>query len=285
MLLQRIQMKNIIYGLCLLCACMFSVYGEVVAGIALRVNGYAITLYEIQNLQKQLNISRQEAVDMLINERLKDDEIERFKINIDDFKVDEEITMIAANMNLSKEQLLTQVTRDMTLQEYRSQIKKQLQTRELMQRILSSNVSISSEDELLSYYTKHKKEFLIPSQMRVVRYFAQNDNDLQKAIASPKKNVQGVQKFNETIALSSLNPQIAQVFMNTPNNEFTPVLATGGNGFVSFLIKERLGEDLLDFEEAKPLIQQKIIAHKEQSVISEHFNKMRSSANIVTLRE
>ncbi len=97
--------------------------------------------------------------------------------------------------------------------------------------------------------------------------------------------MQGVQKFNETISLSSLNPQIAQVFMNTPNNEFTPVLATGGNGFVSFLIKERLGENLLDFEEAKPLIQQKIIAHKEQSVISEHFNKIRSSANIVTLRE
>ncbi len=283
MLLQRIQMKAIVYVL-LICAGV-GLYAEVVAGVALRVNGYAITLYEIEKTQKELRISKQEAIDILINERLRDDEIERFKISVDDFKVDEEIAHIAANMNLSKEQLLAKVTKDMSLQEYRAQIKKQIQTRDLMQRILASNVNISSEEELLSYYTRNKKEFMVPSSVRVVRYLAQSDDELQKAIAAPNKNIKGVQKFNETITLSSLSPQIAQVFLSTPNNEFTPVLATGGNGFVCFLIKERLGESLLDFEEAKPIINQKIMAHKEQSIIAEHFNKIRSSANIVTLRE
>ncbi|WP_334082799.1 peptidylprolyl isomerase [Helicobacter typhlonius] len=276
-------MKAIVYVL-LICAGV-GLYAEVVAGVALRVNGYAITLYEIEKTQKELRISKQEAIDILINERLRDDEIERFKISVDDFKVDEEIAHIAANMNLSKEQLLAKVTKDMSLQEYRAQIKKQIQTRELMQRILASNVNISSEEELLSYYTRNKKEFMVPSSVRVVRYLAQSDDELQKAIAAPNKNIKGVQKFNETITLSSLSPQIAQVFLSTPNNEFTPVLATGGNGFVCFLIKERLGESLLDFEEAKPIINQKIMAHKEQSIIAEHFNKIRSSANIVTLRE
>lgn len=283
MLLQRIQMKVIVYVL-LICAGV-GLYAEVVAGVALRVNGYAITLYEIEKTQKELRISKQEAIDILINERLRDDEIERFKISVDDFKVDEEIAHIAANMNLSKEQLLAKVTKDMSLQEYRAQIKKQIQTRDLMQRILASNVNISSEEELLNYYTRNKKEFMVPSSVRVVRYLAQSDDELQKAIAAPNKNIKGVQKFNETITLSSLSPQIAQVFLSTPNNEFTPVLATGGNGFVCFLIKERLGESLLDFEEAKPIINQKIMAHKEQSIIAEHFNKIRSSANIVTLRE
>ena len=283
MLLQRIQMKAIVYVL-LICAGV-GLYAEVVAGVALRVNGYAITLYEIEKTQKELRISKQEAIDILINERLRDDEIERFKISVDDFKVDEEIAHIAANMNLSKEQLLAKVTKDMSLQEYRAQIKKQIQTRDLMQRILASNVNISSEEELLNYYTRNKKEFMVPSSVRVVRYLAQSDDELQKAIAAPNKNIKGVQKFNETITLSSLSPQIAQVFLSTPNNEFTPVLATGGNGFVCFLIKERLGESLLDFEEAKPIINQKIMAHKEQSIIAEHFNKIRSSANIVTLRD
>ncbi|TLD78784.1 peptidylprolyl isomerase [Helicobacter typhlonius] len=276
-------MKAIVYVL-LICAGV-GLYAEVVAGVALRVNGYAITLYEIEKTQKELRISKQEAIDILINERLRDDEIERFKISVDDFKVDEEIAHIAANMNLSKEQLLAKVTKDMSLQEYRAQIKKQIQTRDLMQRILASNVNISSEEELLNYYTRNKKEFMVPSSVRVVRYLAQSDDELQKAIAAPNKNIKGVQKFNETITLSSLSPQIAQVFLSTPNNEFTPVLATGGNGFVCFLIKERLGESLLDFEEAKPIINQKIMAHKEQSIIAEHFNKIRSSANIVTLRE
>ena len=269
-------MKFVIYGF-MLCVCVASIYAEIVAGVALRVNGHAITLYEIQSLQAQRKISRQAAIDFLINERLKDD-IERFKINVDDFKIDEEIALIAANANLSKERLLSKVTREgMSLQEYRAEVKKQLQTKELMQRILASNISISSEEELLKYYTHHKSEFMVPSQVSVVRYLAQNEADLE--------SVQGVQKFNETIALSSLTPQIAQIFIHTPNNEFTPVLTTGGNGYVSFLIKERLGEKILNFEEAKGLVSQKIMAQKEQSIIKEHFNKIRSSANIITLRE
>ncbi|WP_334096101.1 peptidylprolyl isomerase [Helicobacter typhlonius] len=276
-------MKKII---CFLCLCVLVSQAEIIAGVAIRVNGHAITLSEIAKLQTQMKISKKAAIDMLINERLKDDEIERFKISIDEFKIDEEISQIAANANLSKDALLAEVTRDgTTLQEYRNKIKKQLQTKELMQRILASNISISSEDELLSYYTKHKKEFLLPSSVRVVRYTAQNEGNLQNAIQSPKATIQGVQKINETISLSSLSPQIAQVFLNTPNNEFTPVLTTGGNGFVSFLVKERLGEKAISFDEAKPLINQKIMAQKEQSIITEHFNKIRSSANIITLRE
>lgn len=276
-------MKKII---CFLCFSALMLQAEIVAGVAIRVNGHAITLNEIAKLQAQMKISKKAAIDMLINERLKDDEIERFKISVDEFKIDEEISQIAANANMSKDALLTKATRDgTTLQEYRNSIKKQLQTKELMQRILASNINISSEDELLSYYTKHKKEFMLPSSVRVVRYMAHNEGDLQKAIHSPKAQIQGVQKANETISLSSLSPQIAQVFLHTPNNEFTPVLTTGGNGFVSFLVKERLGEKMISFEEAKPLINQKIMAQKEQSIITEHFNKIRSSANIVTLRE
>ena len=276
-------MKKII---CFLCLCVLVSQAEIIAGVAILVNGHAITLSEISILQTQMKISKKAAIDMLINERLKDDEIERFKISIDEFKIDEEISQISANANLSKNALLTKVTRDgTTLQEYRNKIKKQLQAKELMQRILASNISISSEDELLSYYTKHKKEFLLPSSVRVVRYTAQNESNLQNAIQSPKATIQGVQKINETISLSSLSPQIAQVFLNTPNNEFTPVLTTGGNGFVSFLVKERLGEKAISFDEAKPLINQKIMAQKEQSIITEHFNKIRSSANIITLRE
>ena len=52
MLLQRIQMKAIVYVL-LICAGV-GLYAEVVAGVALRVNGYAITLYEIEKTQKNL---------------------------------------------------------------------------------------------------------------------------------------------------------------------------------------------------------------------------------------
>lgn len=273
--------------LLIICAILaLNAKAELVAGVAMRINGHAITLHEISALQHKLKISKSAAIDMLINERLKDDEIERFKISVEDFKIDEEIALLAANANLSKEAFLNKITKNgVSLQHYRNQIKKQIQTRELMQRIIASNISISSEEELLSYYTKHKNEFAIPQSVRVVRYIANKDEDIQRAIANPNKSIKGVSKFNETIALSSLTPQIAQVFVATPKNSFTPVLTTGGNGFVSFLIKEKLGSKPIGFEEAKPAIQQKLMAQKEQSIITEHFNKVRSSANIITLRE
>lgn len=279
-------MKKITFILStLLCLFTFA-FSEIIAGVAIRVNGRSITLNEIAQTQKTLKTSKQTAIDHLINERLKDDEIERFKINIDEFKIDEEIALIAANANLSKEKLLSEVSKEgLSLQEYRSKIKKQLQTRELMQRIISSNISISNEDELLAYYTKHKKEFAIPSQVNVVRYSSTSDSLLQQAIQSPKQNIKGVQKSSESIAIASLTPQVAQVFINTPNHTFTPVLTTGSNNLVSFYIKNRSGEKVMSYEEAKPIINQKIMARKEQSIITEHFNKLRSSADIITLRE
>ena len=91
-------------------------------------------------------------------------------------------------------------------------------------------------------------------------------------------------KINETISLSSLSPQIAQVFLHMLNNEFTPVLITGCNVPLSFLVKGAwANRKAISFDEAKPLINQKIMAQKEQSIIAEHFTC--SSANIITLRE
>lgn len=279
-------MRKIIF-ICstLLCLSTFA-FSEIIAGIAIRVNGRPITLNEIAQTQKTLKISKQAAIDHLINERLKDDEIERFKIKIDEFKIDEEIALIAASANLSKEKFLSKVDKEgFGLQEYRSKIKKQLQTRELMQRIISSNISISNENELLDYYTKHKKEFAIPSQINVVRYSASSDSLLQQAIQSPKQNIKGVQKSSENIIVASLTPQVAQVFINTPDHTFTPVLTTGNNNLVSFYIKNRSGEKIMNYEEARSIINQKIIARKEQSIIAEHFNRLRSNADIITLRE
>lgn len=270
----------------ILLLCLVNAYAEVVAGVAIRVNGHAITMYEIKQIQQELNLSRQAAIDFLINERLKDDEIERFKISIDDFKIEEEIENIALSMNLSKEAFLRKLDREnIDYKEYKNNIKKQMQSRELMQKILQSNISITSEEELFSYYNANKSSFSMPSEIKVTRYFSASESSLQQAIKSPKKNYKDVEKIDESISMSALSPQIAQVFISTPNNKFTPVLSAGGSGFVSFFIKNKIGGKILSFEEAKGLINQKIMQQKEQNILTEHFNKIRSSASIVTLRE
>lgn len=262
------------------------VASDVIAGVAVRVNGHAITLHEIEKMQKTMKVDRQQAIDLLINERLKDDEIERFKIGIDEFKIDDEIGRIASNNGINKSALIAQLAREgVSYQAYRADLKKQLQTRELMQKILASNVNITDESELFAYYNAHKKDFEVPSSVKVMRYSTSSDALLQKAMKDPKKNIEGVQKQEETINMHILSPQIAQVFVTTPKGDFTPVLNAGNNVLVSFLVLEKLGEKLMSYEEAKPMVNQRVMAQKEQSIIKEHFAKIRASAKIVYLRE
>ena len=262
------------------------VASDVIAGVAVRVNGHAITLHEIEKMQKTMKVDRQQAIDLLINERLKDDEIERFKIGIDEFKIDDEIVRIASSNGINKSALIAQLAREgVSYQAYRADLKKQLQTRELMQKILASNVNITDESELFAYYNAHKKDFEVPSSVKVMRYSTSSDALLQKAMKDPKKNIEGVQKQEETINMHILSPQIAQVFVTTPKGDFTPVLNAGNNVLVSFLVLEKLGEKLMSYEEAKPMVNQRVMAQKEQSIIKEHFAKIRASAKIVYLRE
>lgn len=262
------------------------VASDVIAGVAVRVNGHAITLHEIEKMQKTMKVDRQQAIDLLINERLKDDEIERFKIGIDEFKIDDEIGRIASSNGINKSALIAQLAREgVSYQAYRADLKKQLQTRELMQKILASNVNITDESELFAYYNAHKKDFEVPSSVKVMRYSTSSDALLQKAMKDPKKNIEGVQKQEETINMHILSPQIAQVFVTTPKGDFTPVLNAGNNVLVSFLVLEKLGEKLMSYEEAKSMVNQRVMAQKEQSIIKEHFAKIRASAKIVYLRE
>ena len=262
------------------------VASDVIAGVAVRVYGHAITLHEIEKMQKTMKVDRQQAIDLLINERLKDDEIERFKIGIDEFKIDDEIGRIASSNGINKSALIAQLAREgVSYQAYRADLKKQLQTRELMQKILASNVNITDESELFAYYNAHKKDFEVPSSVKVMRYSTSSDALLQKAMKDPKKNIEGVQKQEETINMHILSPQIAQVFVTTPKGDFTPVLNAGNNVLVSFLVLEKLGEKLMSYEEAKPMVNQRVMAQKEQSIIKEHFAKIRASAKIVYLRE
>lgn len=262
------------------------VASDVIAGVAVRVNGHAITLHEIEKMQKTMKVDRQQAIDLLINERLKDDEIERFKIGIDEFKIDDEIGRIASSNGINKSALIAQLAREgVSYQAYRADLKKQLQTRELMQKILASNVNITDESELFAYYNAHKKDFEVPSSVKVMRYSTSSNALLQKAMKDPKKNIEGVQKQEETINMHILSPQIAQVFVTTPKGDFTPVLNAGNNVLVSFLVLEKLGEKLMSYEEAKPMVNQRVMAQKEQSIIKEHFAKIRASAKIVYLRE
>ncbi|WP_120802846.1 SurA protein [Helicobacter pylori] len=258
---------------------------KVVGGISLLVNGSPITLYQIQEEQKKFKVSKAQARDRLIAERIKNQEIERLKIHVDDDKLDQEMAMMAQQQGMDLDHFKQMLMAEGHYKLYRDQLKEHLEMQELLRNILLTNVDTSSETKMREYYNKHKEQFSIPTEIETVRYTSTNQEDLERAMADPNLEIPGVSKANEKIEMKTLNPQIAQVFISHEQGSFTPVMNGGGGQFITFYIKEKKGKNEVSFSQAKQFIAQKLVEESKDKILEEHFEKLRVKSRIVMIRE
>ncbi|MGL2625149.1 SurA protein [Helicobacter pylori] len=258
---------------------------KVVGGISLLVNGSPITLYQIQEEQEKSKVSKAQAKDRLIAERIKNQEIERLKIHVDDDKLDQEMAMMAQQQGMDLDHFKQMLMAEGHYKLYRDQLKEHLEMQELLRNILLTNVDTSSETKMREYYNKHKEQFSIPTEIETVRYTSTNQEDLERAMADPNLEVPGVSKANEKIEMKTLNPQIAQVFISHEQGSFTPVMNGGGGQFITFYIKEKKGKNEVSFSQAKQFIAQKLVEESKDKILEEHFEKLRVKSRIVMIRE
>ncbi|WRC36599.1 SurA protein [Helicobacter pylori] len=258
---------------------------KVVGGISLLVNGSPITLYQIQEEQKKSKVSKAQAMDRLIAERIKNQEIERLKIHVDDDKLDQEMAMMAQQQGMDLDHFKQMLMTEGHYKLYRDQLKEHLEMQELLRNILLTNVDTSSETKMREYYNKHKEQFSIPTEIETVRYTSTNQEDLERAMADPNLEIPGVSKANEKIEMKTLNPQIAQVFISHEQGSFTPVMNGGGGQFITFYIKEKKGKNEVSFSQAKQFIAQKLVEESKDKILEEHFEKLRVKSRIVMIRE
>ncbi|MDU9727061.1 SurA protein [Helicobacter pylori] len=258
---------------------------NVVGGISLLVNGSPITLYQIQEEQKKSKVSKAQARDRLIAERIKNQEIERLKIHVDDDKLDQEMAMMAQQQGMDLDYFKQMLMAEGHYKLYRDQLKEHLEMQELLRNILLTNVDTSSETKMREYYNKHKEQFSIPTEIETVRYTSTNQEDLERAMADPNLEIPGVSKANEKIEMKTLNPQIAQVFISHEQGSFTPVMNGGGGQFITFYIKEKKGKNEVSFSQAKQFIAQKLVEESKDKILEEHFEKLRVKSRIVMIRE
>ncbi|WRG80435.1 SurA protein [Helicobacter pylori] len=258
---------------------------KVVGGISLLVNGSPITLYQIQEEQEKSKVSKAQARDHLIAERIKNQEIERLKIHVDDDKLDQEMAMMAQQQGMDLDHFKQMLMAEGHYKLYRDQLKEHLEMQELLRNILLTNVDTSSETKMREYYNKHKEQFSIPTEIETVRYTSTNQEDLERAMADPNLEIPGVSKANEKIEMKTLNPQIAQVFISHEQGSFTPVMNGGGGQFITFYIKEKKGKNEVSFSQAKQFIAQKLVEESKDKILEEHFEKLRVKSRIVMIRE
>ena len=258
---------------------------NVIDGIAIKVDSNIITLFEIAELQKSKKITRQKAIDELINEKLRENEIRRLNINVDDSRLNDEMNSIALANKITRAELENAlVAQKIKIDDYKKELKNHIINRELMSKILQTNSSLASESDLMAFYEKNKSDFAIPTKLKVTSYTANSDIELQKFLQNPMMLNPNVQSKDEEIDIRTLPLQVMGVFLETPEKRFTPVL-NSGNTLIVFFIKEKGGKEILPFESAKSMVMQKYSQARESEILNEYFAKIKANTRIEIVRE
>ncbi|WP_170126763.1 peptidyl-prolyl cis-trans isomerase [Helicobacter brantae] len=263
---------------------VFLVAQNVVDGIAFKVNNYPVTLYELQSLEQTQKLSPKQAKEQLILKVIKMQEIERLQIIADETMIDQQIQAAATMKGISRDEFVANmIGSGYSYEELRAFYKEYIQNELLTQRILSTNLKIVDEKELKKFYDTHQKDFTLPKEVVVIQYASNNEKLLAQAMNSPLMQIRGVEKREEKIALGNINPQIAQLFADTPKGEFTQILNNGG-AVLAFYIKDKIGSTTLPYEQIKPMIMQKIVYERKDLILKEYFERLVSSAIITNVR-
>lgn len=257
---------------------------NIVDGIAFKVNNYPVTMYELQSLQKSKNISAKQAREELILKVIKMQEAQRLQIIADETMIDEQIQAAATMKGISRDEFVANmIGSGYSYEELRMFYKEYIQNELLTQKILSTNLKIVDEKELKKFYDTHQKDFTLPKEVVVIQYASNNDKLLAQAMNNPLMQIRGVEKREEKITLNNINPQIAQLFADTPKGEFTQILNNGG-AVLAFYIKEKIGSTLMPYEQIKPMIMQKIVYARKDKILQEYFERLIASAIITNVR-
>lgn len=258
---------------------------NIIDGIAIKVDGNIITKYEITQLQKSQNLPKDKAIDALINEKLKENEIKRLGIKVDDERIDNEINSIAMANKITRAELESALQKQkINLDTYKAELKEHIINRELMQRILQTNSALASESDLQAFYEKNKNDFKIPTKVKVTSYVSNSDVELQRFLQNPLLLNPSIQSKDEEIDIRTLPAQVMGIFLDTPIKNFTPVLNSGST-LIVFFIKEKDGWEVLPFESAKSMVMQKYSQTRESEILNEYFTKVKANANIEMILE
>ncbi len=270
---------NKIFFLAIL-ATLSSLEAKMIDGIALVVEGEAVTTAEIRAVQTQLGVSKGQAVDLLIQDRLQKSAMK--DINIPEDNIDAKIAEIAEQNSLTipkmQKILLEQGT---TWVKYRKSIKEALKKSKFFQKEVIASIPTPSEDELKLFYANNKSLFTIPSQISVTEYSSPSKKKIDAFLKTRK--IKNIKSRNITKYTKDLEPSLLGMLMQTQNGNYTrPINA--GDKYIVFRVNAKKGQSAMPFDLAKGAVTVKWKEQQQSKSLKDYFEKLRTRADIQRIR-
>ena len=255
-----------------------------VDGVSLIINKEPITLYDVFKYSQRFNISKKEALDILVKQKLEDSEIKKLGISVDNYEIDQHIENLAISNSMNQYDFLNMIrSKNIDISDYKEELKKKLQREKLYKKIISTKMQQMSDGELLAYYNENLHEFSQASAFDVTIYTSANQQNLVALQSNPMSASNGVGLQEGKIESAKTDPKLVTLLNKTPKGKFSSISKTDTN-YVMFFVKEKYNVQSVSFDEAKNYIYSKLGEGKEQKAIEEYFEKLKSSANIQVVR-
>jgi parvulin-like peptidyl-prolyl isomerase len=253
---------------------------KMIDAIAIIVEGEPVTTAEIRAVQQQMQISKEEAVNLLIQDRLQKSAMKDITIPEED--IDSKIAAIAENNNLTipKMQKILQ-EQGTTWNKYRSGVREALKKEKFFQQNVVRSIPTPSEDELKLFYGNHQEEFTIPSHVNLIEYSAPSEASMKNFLQT--KNTKGIKSRSVKKSTKDLNPTLLGSILQTQDGSFTRPL-NAGDKYISYKVISKEGQESMPFEAAKGAVTAKWKQQQQGKALKDYFEKIKTNADIQVLR-
>jgi peptidyl-prolyl cis-trans isomerase SurA len=252
---------------------------------------------------------REDAVDMLIEQKLTDQEIKRYKISVSQNEINNAIEMMKKTSFITDEELREELSRrELTLEEYREQIKEEILREKLISREVKSKIVIIPED-IKAYYENHKdiysgkkKYHLRNIIMKVPEASVETEkltikNKMESILSELKKGepFDKLARFYSDSPIASeggdlglfeikdLSPQLQEAVKVLKEGEYTPVLDTE-QGYQILYVQEIQKTPGKTLEESTSEISQKLYKDTVNRRFASWIKDLKSRSHIKIIR-
>jgi hypothetical protein len=220
----------------------------------------------------------------LVRQKLEEAQIKKLRISADTFEIDQYIEKLAMQNGLSQYEFLDMIkSKNIDIEDYKKDLSKKIKTEKLYASVYRENLQALETSEVEKFYKDNPQEFKVANAFDVSIYTSNEPKDLQAILQNPMLQPPSVTIEKQTLSASTLNNQLKTLLNSTKEGEFTQI-ANIQNIPTMFYLKEKKDVQILPFEEVKQAIFSVLAKQKEQQVLKDYFEKLKSSAAIKVVR-
>ncbi|MBQ6223650.1 MAG: peptidyl-prolyl cis-trans isomerase [Campylobacter sp.] len=257
-----------------------SANADVVNSVIAVVENEPITNYELAQVKKERRVSDAEALEILINSKVKTAEIKKRGIMVNSYEIDQRIAAIAAQNNMSVEALHAAAAKDgISKAKFREDIKNSLQEEKLYGAFENEIRKSVTPENVRQFYNQNLSLFTTFDSVTLTRFIAKSADRLNAVLKNPNARPSGVHVQKGTLKNSQMDEGLRYIITNVAQGEFSPVIPTA-NGYETFYVNSKSGVQTADFESVQEKAIEAYVLSKRQQMLKEFNERLRSNANV-----